>query len=53
LSNDEAARIEALKVMVELKRNGGIIWKGRTLQVLDCDRLVWKIPFDERHRSQN
>jgi len=45
LSDDAAARQEAVKVIRDFKKNNENGWKGWTMEVIEGDRRVWQIPF--------
>jgi hypothetical protein len=47
LSDDKAAREEALQIIRDLKRNNVSGWKGWRVEVTEGDRQVWQIPFIE------
>ncbi len=45
LSDDEAAREEALQIIHDLKKSNVTGWRGWRVEVRDGDRQVWQIPF--------
>ena len=45
LLDDVAARVVALQVIRDLKKNNDAKWIGWTMEVRDGDRQVWQIPF--------
>jgi hypothetical protein len=45
LSDDEAAREEALQIIGDLIKGNASGWKSWRVEVMDGDRQVWQIPF--------
>jgi hypothetical protein len=45
LSDDAAAREEALLIIRDLKKHNAAGWKGHTIEVTDGDRQVCQIPL--------
>jgi hypothetical protein len=45
LSDDAAARAEALQIIHDLQKNNLTTWKGWRVEVTDGDRQVCQVPF--------
>jgi hypothetical protein len=45
LPDDESARQAALHIILDMKRNNHMAWKGWTIEVTEGNRQVWQIPF--------